>query len=115
MSVASKDLLAGGWANLPFEFFRKGVAVHWLVKGGHDTPSVALLKYEPGASVPRHRHRDLETILVLEGSQSDENGTYGAGTLIANLADTRHSVWSDEGCVVLIHWTLPVAIEGEAH
>ena len=43
-------------------------------------PSVAILSYEPGAGVPRHRHAGLETIVVLEGTQSDENGDYEAGT-----------------------------------
>lgn len=107
------DVMAGGWAKLPFEYFREGIAVHWLVKGGHDAPSIALLKYEPGASVPRHRHRGLESILVLEGEQSDENGTYCAGMFVTNAAGTRHAVRSDTGCVVLIHWTLPVEIEKE--
>jgi anti-sigma factor ChrR (cupin superfamily) len=50
----------------------------------------------------------LETILVLEGSQSDERGTYDAGTLVFNPAGTVHRVWSDEGCVVLIQWAKPV-------
>ena len=60
--------------------------------------------------MPRHRHAGLETILVLEGVQCDENGNYPQGTLVFNAVDTEHSVWTDEGCVVLIHWTLPVVI-----
>ena len=53
--------------------------MHWLLKGGPVEPSVAILNYEPGAGVPRHRHVGLETIVVLEGTQSDENGDYAAG------------------------------------
>ncbi len=71
---------------------------------------MALLKYEPCASVPRHRHEGLETILVLEGIQSDETGDYAKGSYIVNAAGTEHSVWSDEGCVVLIQWDRPVKI-----
>jgi anti-sigma factor ChrR (cupin superfamily) len=58
--------------------------------------------------VPRHRHTGLETILVLDGTQSDERGDYGAGTLILNPTGSAHSVWSDPGCVVLIQWDKPV-------
>ncbi|MEM9104547.1 MAG: cupin domain-containing protein [Pseudomonadota bacterium] len=61
-----------------------------------------------GASVPRHLHTGLETILVLEGTQSDERGDYPAGSVILNPKGTVHSVWSATGCVVLIQWQLPV-------
>lgn len=105
-------LVSGAWRDLDFEPFRDRVRVHWIEKGGDGAPSVALLAYEPGASVPRHHHQGLETILVLEGSQSDESGTYAAGSLVLNRAGTEHSVWSDEGCVVLIQWDLPVAVIG---
>lgn len=102
--------LSGGWRRLPFAPFREGVTVHWLIKGGADEPSLALLHYEPGARVPLHRHRGLETILVLEGAQSDGHGTYHAGALVCNGAGTTHRVWSDAGCVVLISWALPVEV-----
>ena len=62
------NLLIGGWRDLSYEHFRDGVLVHWVVKGGQGEPTVAVLKYEPGASVPLHRHAGLETIMVLDGS-----------------------------------------------
>lgn len=105
-------LLGGGWKDLSYEHFREGIAVHWLLKGGADEASLAVLKYEPGARVPRHLHAGLETIMVLEGTQSDENGDYMAGTVVTNAKGTTHSVWSDGGCSVLIHWRLPVVILG---
>ena len=58
--------------------------------------------------MPRHRHTGLETIVVLEGTQSDDNGVARAGDVIFNPEGTVHSVWSEDGCVVLIHWTRPV-------
>ncbi len=45
---------------------------------------------------------------MLEGAQSDERGRYDAGDFVLNAAGTEHSVWSDEGCVVLIQWERPV-------
>ncbi|MEM1343584.1 MAG: cupin domain-containing protein [Pseudomonadota bacterium] len=98
-------LLQGGWQALEFAPFREGVEIFWLKQG---TPGVALLRYEAGAGVPEHLHTGLETILVLDGSQSDERGTYRAGALVLNPEGSVHSVWSEEGCVVLIQWERPV-------
>ena len=105
-----ENLSNGGWKELEFGPFRDGVTLHWIKPFEGDQPGVALLKYEAGAVVPRHRHEGLETILVLQGTQSDETGDYGAGTYLVNAAGTEHSVWSDTGCVVLIQWDRPVTI-----
>ena len=102
-------LLGGGWRELPFERLREGVDIHVLHAG---EPSVALLRYAPGAHVPRHRHPGLETVLVLEGSQEDEHGHYPAGSLVVNGVGSEHAVRSGEGCVVLIQWTRPVEFLG---
>ncbi|PBB70624.1 allophanate hydrolase [Mesorhizobium sp. WSM4312] len=112
-NLAFAGLLDGGWRDLALEHFRDGIRVHWLLKGGPVEPSVAVLSYQPGAGVPRHRHAGLETIVVLEGIQSDENGDYPAGSVILNSVGTEHSVWTKDGCVVLIQWDLPVIILGE--
>lgn len=98
-------LLSDGWRTMAFEPFRDGVEVCWIRSGD---PGVALLRYAPGARVPKHLHTGLETILVLEGSQCDERGRYAAGALVLNPEGTSHSVWSDEGCVILIEWERPV-------
>lgn len=73
-------------------------------------PGVALLRYQPDAAVPRHRHLGLETIVVLEGSQSDERGRYETGAVVLNPEGSEHSVWSEDGCVVLIQWDRPVEL-----
>lgn len=106
-------LLAGGWRSLPFTPFRPGVGIHRLWPGSGESapgPQLALLQYEPGASVPRHRHEGLETILVLEGEQSDDRGRYTSGDVICNPPGTEHRVWSATGCTVLILWERPVTI-----
>ncbi|WP_176082777.1 cupin domain-containing protein [Martelella sp. HB161492] len=101
------DFLSGGWRYYDFEFFREGVEICRLKAG---EPEVALLRYAPGACVPRHLHQGLETILVLEGSQRDECGHYPMGSLVLNPEGTIHSVQSEDGCVVLIQWEKPVKI-----
>ena len=107
-------LANGGWRTLRFEYFRPGIRIHWLARASEGQPSAAVLIYEAGAAVPHHRHAGLETILVLDGIQSDENGDYGPGTLVLNPAGSEHSVWSEGGCAVLIQWDLPVVIAGES-
>ncbi len=107
------DLADGGWRELAFEPFRDRVEIHWLERGADGDPSVALLRYAAGARVPRHRHAGLETIVVLDGSQSDAQGTYAKGSVVINRPGTAHEVWSDEGCVVLIQWDRPVEILGD--
>lgn len=105
--VVIANLVSGGWRDLEFRPFRQGVEIAPILEG---EPAVALLRYEAGAEIPLHSHPALETILVLEGSQRDENGVYEVGTLLLNPEGTRHSVASDEGCVVLIQWNKPVEL-----
>lgn len=107
-----RRLADGAWRGLPFEPFREGVEVHWMRAGGGE-PEIALLKYAPGASIPPHLHSGVELIYVLDGIQSDEAGDYPAGTAVINPPGSRHSVWSENGCVVLIHWSSPVQLLDE--
>ncbi len=103
--VVVKDLLNGAWKDMTFEPFKEGIEICYLLKG---EPTVALLKYEPGASAPLHRHPDLETIIVLDGAQSDHRDIYTAGTLVLNPENFEHAVSSENGCVILIQWNKPV-------
>lgn len=99
------SLLTGGWRTLSFTPFGEGIEIAWLREG---TPGIAVLQYAPGASVPFHLHPDVEMILVLDGAQSDELGTYRAGDIVINPPDSHHSVISENGCVVLLMWSQPV-------
>lgn len=103
--VTYADFVGGGWRACAFQPFRPGVDISWLAEG---EPALALLRYRAGACVPRHRHIGAETILVLDGAQSDERGCYRAGALVLNPVGSEHAVWSHEGCVVLIQWAKPV-------
>lgn len=104
-SVVLKGLINGGWKDLPFEPFKPGIEAHFLLRG---EPEIAILKYAPGASAPLHLHQAAESILMLEGSQSDARGTYVAGDYVINMEDSQHSVSSPEGCVALLQWAKPV-------
>lgn len=99
--------LAQTWRDLSFSHFREGVDIHHIKRG---SPALAILRYAPGAKVPLHLHTGLETILVLDGVQSDERGDYPKGSFILNPEGSSHSVWSETGCAVLIQWERPVEI-----
>jgi anti-sigma factor ChrR (cupin superfamily) len=95
---------------LPWQPFREGVEIYRLYGDGEDGAAAALLRYQPGAKVPKHDHQGFEHVLVLTGSQSDQNGEHTAGTLVINPPDSHHTVVSDLGCIVLVIWEKPVSI-----
>jgi anti-sigma factor ChrR (cupin superfamily) len=102
---------------LPWQPFREGIEIYSLGQpgeGGAEPRShTALLRYQPGATVPQHSHPGREQILVLAGAQQDDRGTYPAGTLVINPPGSRHRVASPQGCIVLITWEQPVIIEAD--
>ncbi len=95
--------LGVGWGEL-----RPGVFILPLFEGPPGNYKSALLRYFPGSSIPEHIHTGDEHIYILEGSQEDETGSYGEGSYVFNPAGTMHRVWSEEGCLALIHWRAPV-------
>ena len=94
---------------LPWIPFREGVDIYRLYGDGKNGPSTALLRFHPGARVSTHEHTGYEHILVLAGSQVDENSRTHAGALIINPPRTRHSVLSENGCIVLAIYEKPVS------
>lgn len=95
--------------DLEWQPFRDGLTISWVYQTADpDGPSAAFLKYAPGAHVPAHEHPGFEHILVLEGAQRDENGLHRAGDVVINPPGTRHSVSSEQGCMVLAIWQMPV-------
>jgi anti-sigma factor ChrR (cupin superfamily) len=84
--------------------FRPGIQIRKLYQENDGGPAAALLRYEPSAVVPLHEHLGYEHILVLDGAQTDEHGTYPAGTFIVNRPHSVHRVASEGGCVVLMIW-----------
>jgi anti-sigma factor ChrR (cupin superfamily) len=93
----------------PWQPFREGVEIHRLYGDGQSA-AAALLRYQPGASVPGHTHTGFEHIFVLSGSQTDSNGEHVAGTLVVNRPGSGHTVVSDAGCIVLAIWEKPISL-----
>lgn len=88
--------------------FRPGVEIHRLYGDGRSGPTAALLRFRSAAEIPLHRHVGFEHILVLAGSQRDQNGLAGPGTLVINPPGTVHRVEAEAGCLVLAIYEKPV-------
>lgn len=107
------SLLARAQAqDLAWRPFRAGVDIVTLYGVVGETRAAALLRYQPGAVIPRHDHAGLEHILVLQGSQEDELGVYPTGTLVVRGSGMSHTVRSPDGCTVLAMWDAPVNFLG---
>lgn len=98
---------------IAWEPFRDKVDIHWLYRSGEIGPASALIRFHPGGAVNMHEHPGFEHILILTGSQQDENGLLEAGSLMVHPPGTQHSITSEEGCIVLaiyekrVHFTSP--------
>jgi len=93
---------------IPWKRLTDGVEIHRLYGDGITGPTAALLRFEPGGKVPLHLHPGHEHILILHGSQTDQNSTAETGTLMINPPDSAHRIVSKEGCIVLAIYTEPV-------
>jgi anti-sigma factor ChrR (cupin superfamily) len=94
--------------SVAWSFFRDGVDIHWLYETVPPGPAAALIRFHPGARVALHQHTGFEHILLLAGSQTDEEGEHARGALLIHPPGTRHSIASAEGCVVLAIYEKPV-------
>ncbi len=64
--------------------------------------NVALVRWAPGTRFNAHQHWGGEEIFVLEGTFQDEHGSYPAGTWIRSPHLSRHTPFSDEGCLIYV-------------
>ncbi len=84
-------------------WIERGPGVFWKMlwedpDGLHKT---ILMRYEPGATIPRHRHIGDEQIFVLEGSVADDAGVCTAGNYARRPPGCVHTVKSETGALVL--------------
>jgi ChrR Cupin-like domain len=94
-----------GQETAPASRFPEGIAVGRLAEGKWRklAPGVEikplwgkrtfLIRCEPGATVPRHRHRSFEHTLILSG---DIEGRHGQGDYLGN-PEGWHDSWSTRG------------------
>lgn len=64
--------------------------------------ATSFVRYAPGSDFPAHEHALGEEFIVLEGEFSDEHGRYPAGSYIRNPAGSKHTPFSDTGCIIWV-------------
>ena len=102
-----------GDPDLVWEPLRPGIEAAWLYRQEPDGASAALLRYQPGATVPLHEHLGYEHIFVLQGAQSDATRTYPTGTFTVFPPGLSHRIVSEGGCIALAIWTGPLRFADE--
>ncbi len=108
IEIADLFRIAAHPEEIPWQPFRDGVEIHRLYGDGVTGPTAALIRFRKDGRVPVHAHTGYEHIIVLAGTQRDQNSTAQAGTLIINPPGTSHSVVSEAGCIVLAIYEKPV-------
>lgn len=78
-----------------------------LYRDDADGAMTVLLKWEPGAVLPFHKHPEVEQSFVLEGSFYDHDGICRAGEYVYRHPNSMHETRSDEGCVLLAVYRKP--------
>lgn len=78
-----------------------------LYRNDKEGEMTVLLKWEPGAVLPFHKHPEIEQSFVLEGSFYDHDGICRAGQYVYRHPGSMHETRSDEGCVLLAVYRKP--------
>ncbi len=85
-----------------------GESLRWnKLPGGINLASLALdrkaqcdfLYMKPGSQIPRHKHQGIEITLVLDGTFTDDLGSYHPGDFIVRSGEDSHGATSDDGCL----------------
>lgn len=90
-------------ATVPIE----GIDIKVLYENKEAGEMTCLLRWEPGATLPFHKHRELEQSWVIEGSFSDHNGICPAGEFVYRKPGSMHETHSAEGCTLLAIYRKP--------
>lgn len=91
--------------------FDEAPGVHFQVLRKHPDSSglTLMLRFDPGADYPAHRHPAGEEYYVLEGELRDGPRTYGPGTYVYQQPGSVHRPSSPAGATVIVF--LPEGIE----
>jgi quercetin dioxygenase-like cupin family protein len=101
---------------MPWRPFDEAPGVSFRVLKTHPpgTGVTLMLRFEPGAAYPAHRHPAGEEYYVLEGQLTDGGRSYGAGTYVFHEAGSVHAPRSGPGAVVLVFLPEGIDLVGDA-
>ena len=98
---------------LPWVETRPGVRQKriWEDKAGERRALLA--RFEPGATLPKHRHVGDELIFVIEGANADESGPVATGNMNYRPNGCVHTVTTTNGATVLaVVWGRTEPVQG---
>lgn len=64
--------------------------------------ATSLVRFAAGRTFAAHTHGGGEEFLVLDGIFCDEGGAYPPGTYVRNPIGSRHTPFSEVGCILLV-------------
>ncbi|BBP00506.1 cupin domain-containing protein [Sulfuriferula nivalis] len=90
-------------ASLPWTASPTGTEQRLLEHNGlEQARTTSIVRYSAGIQFSKHFHESGEEIFVLEGTLTDEYGTYSAGTYIRNPPGSSHNPSSETGCTFFL-------------
>jgi anti-sigma factor ChrR (cupin superfamily) len=88
-------------SDLPWIETRPGVRQKHIWEDKATTRRAVLARFEPGATLPTHRHVGDELIFLLEGANADESGVVNTGDMSYRPNGCVHTVTTKNGATVL--------------
>jgi quercetin dioxygenase-like cupin family protein len=91
------------WKPSQFE----GIEIKVLYEDKARGEMTCLLRWQPGTTLPFHKHPEIEQSYVLEGSFEDHDGICRAGEFVWRRPGSMHETHSAEGCTILAIYRKP--------
>jgi anti-sigma factor ChrR (cupin superfamily) len=88
-------------SDLPWVETRPGVRQKKIWDDPAGQRRAVLVRFEPGATLPKHRHVGDEIIFVVEGSNADESGPVPTGNMNYRPNGCVHTVTTKNGATAL--------------
>lgn len=88
-------------SELPWIDARPGVRQKRIWEDKATERRALLARFEPGATLPAHRHVGDEVIFLLEGANADESGVVATGNMNYRPNGCVHTVTTQNGATVL--------------
>src|SRR5579883_1127343 len=98
------------WEKTQFE----GISIKVLYEDKAKGEMTCFLKWEPGATLPMHKHPAIEQSYVIEGSFYDHDGICRAGEFVWRRIGSFHETHSDEGAIILAVYRKPNVFQNGA-
>jgi anti-sigma factor ChrR (cupin superfamily) len=88
-------------SELPWIEARPGVRQKRIWEDTANERRALLARFEPGATLARHRHVGDELIFVIEGANADESGSVATGSMNYRPNGCVHTVTTKNGATIL--------------